>query len=413
MNNGVASTSWPQRILGPVTTIAIAQLLATSLWFSANSAADSLMLNWSLTAADIGWLTSAVQAGFIVGTLIIAFSGLAERYRASSIFVISAVVGAIFNASFVFFSEGLLSGVVFRFLVGLALAGVYPMGMKLIVKWAPAHTGLAMGLLVAMLTLGSALPHGLRALGAELPWQVVIFASSGLALLGAWLIFGLGEERSQGSNKTRTKPKLTFSAHTVFSLFKIRRFRAAAWGYFGHMWELYAFWTILPLVVSKTPLVSHFPLVGVAGLSFLFISMGAIGCILGGIFSRYFGSTVIALVALSTSGMCALIFILFWQDISPISLALILSVWGMSVIADSPQFSTMSAKACPQDLVGTALTIQNAIGFTITIISISATTTLFDLIGLDAIWLLVPGPVLGLLGFTVVSRSRRILYQPK
>ena len=159
------------RRLGPVATIALAQLFGTSLWFSANSATDTLMTSWQISAADIGWLTNAVQGGFILGTMIMALGGLAERYRASLIFVVSAACGALFNACFAWFSEGLASGIVFRFLVGLSLAGIYPVGMKLIVSWAPERTGQALAQLVAMLTLGTALPHALREAGADLPWQ--------------------------------------------------------------------------------------------------------------------------------------------------------------------------------------------------------------------------------------------------
>ncbi|MBW6389658.1 MFS transporter [Halomonas sp. Y3S6] len=396
----------PRSDTWPVATIAIAQLFGTSLWFSANSAADDLMRTWHVSAADIGWLTSAVQVGFILGTLTMALGGLADRYRASRIFVCCALAGALFNAGFALLSEGLASALAFRFLVGLSLAGIYPVGMKLIVSWAPERTGQALAQLVAMLTLGTALPHGLREVGAELPWQTIILASSGLALLGAVMIRWLGDIPhlpDARQRKTSLDPE-TGRRPIVLDAFRIHRFRAAALGYFGHMWELYAFWTVVPLLVSQTVLASRYGALGVSGMAFTIIGVGALGCVVGGWLSRRIGSARVALGALASSGVCALVFALFWQALPAIALGLLLLVWGATVIADSPQFSALSAQACPRELVGAALAIQNSIGFAITVVSIAATTTLFERVGLHAAWLLVPGPIVGLLGFAWATR---------
>src|SRR5215831_3975060 len=177
----------------PVATIAIAQLFGTSLWFSANSAAPDLMRAWGISVSGIGLLTNAVQLGFILGTMSFALSGLADRFPASQIFAVSACSGALFNACFAFFSHGLASAAVFRFLVGICLAGIYPIGMKLVVSWEPKQTGAALAYLVGMLTLGTALPQGVRFIGAQWNWQAVILSSSGLAIAGAALIFSLGD----------------------------------------------------------------------------------------------------------------------------------------------------------------------------------------------------------------------------
>src|ERR1700726_4320500 len=177
----------------PVATIAIAQLLATSLWFSANSAADDLRRAWGASVSDIGLLTSAVQLGFILGTLVFALSGFADRFPASRIFPVCALLGAAFNAGFAWLSTGIASGAAFRFGVGICLAGIYPIGMKLIVSWVPARTGSALAYLVAMLTIGTALPHALRLIGATWRWQYVIGSSSVLAALAALLIYLLGD----------------------------------------------------------------------------------------------------------------------------------------------------------------------------------------------------------------------------
>nr|WP_300314675.1 MFS transporter [Halomonas sp.] len=399
-----AGHSWQLR--WPVATIAIAQLLGTSLWFSANSAADDLMEIWHISAADIGWLTSSVQGGFIFGTLVLALGGLADRYRASRVFVCSAVAGALFNAGFAWFSEGLASAMVFRFLVGVSLAGIYPMGMKLIVSWVPEGTGQALAQLVAMLTLGTALPHALREVGATLPWQYVILASSGLALLGALLIHLLGDgpHLPDARQRKALASAMAGSRSGVLQVFKISRYRAAAWGYFGHMWELYAFWALVPLWVARSVLPSEYPWLGVSGMAFAIIGIGALGCVIGGLLSRRIGSAKVALGALASSCACAVVFALFWRDLPAAALGMLLLVWGVTVVADSPQFSALSAQACPRELVGAALAIQNSIGFAITVISIAATSALFEHIGLDAAWLLVPGPVIGLLGFALASR---------
>ncbi|WP_241984183.1 MFS transporter [Aliidiomarina sedimenti] len=392
----------PKR-LDPVLVISLAQLFGTSLWFSANSAGNDLMQSLQLTPTGIGWLTSAVQAGFVLGTLVVALSGIADRWRASTIFVASAIAGALFNVLFAWFADGLSSALILRFLVGLSLAGIYPIGMKLVVSWAPERTGAALAQLLAMLVLGTALPHGLREVGADLPWQWIITASSVLALFAALLIHLLGDgpyANGQLSAPTKAQGKPL----GVMDAFRIRGFRAAAVGYFGHMWELYAFWTLVPLLLARSRLVDSYPMLSISLMSFAIIAMGAIGCLLGGSLSKRVGSARVALSALACSGICALIFALGWRDLPELLLALLLLVWGASVSADSPQFSSMSAQACPPQLVGTALAIQNSIGFAITMVSIAAAMALFEHVGIDAVWLLVPGPVLGLAGYMYIMR---------
>jgi MFS family permease len=392
--NSPTSSSVPFPRSHPVATIAVAQLFGTSLWFSANSAAPDLMRAWSIGVSGIGFLTNAVQLGFIIGTSVFALSGLADRFPASRIFVVSALLGATFNGCFAIFSHGLLSAAFFRFLVGICLAGIYPIGMKLVVSWAPRRTGSALAYLVGMLTLGTALPQGVRFLGARWNWQDVILSSSGLAVAGGCLIFFLGDGPHLA---IRPQPGVK-SMGGVLAAFRSDSLRAAALGYFGHMWELYTFWTLVPLILGVAERTRGQDL-SVPGLAFAIISVGALGCIVGGFMSRRVGSASVAAVALAISGLCCLIVAVGWRQLSPNAFLVLLVVWGAAVVADSPQFSALSAHAAPANLVGAVLALQNSIGFAITIASIWLATTLFSRLGLSVAWVLLPGPVLGLIGF--------------
>lgn len=373
--------------------ITFAQLFGTSLWFSANSAAANLIQEWHITVADIGWLTNAVQAGFILGTFLIAFTGFADRFKASSIFTGAALLGAFFNLCFAWLAQGLIDGMIYRFCVGLCLAGIYPIGMKLIVQWAPHRAGAVLALLVAMLTLGTALPHALNGLSANLNWHYVITFSSILASVAALLVFILGDDQSVQVVKKR------ISTENAFQVFKIKKLKASALGYFGHMWELYAFWTMLPLFIAHSGVLKALGLSNVPLATFLIMACGAVGCLLGGYWSKTYGSDRVAMGALFLSGLSCLIFAFAWRYLPAWSLLIVLIVWSASVIADSPQFSALASVACPPEKLGAALSIQNSIGFAITIVSIASTTYAFDQIGLDSAWILLLGPVLGILGF--------------
>ncbi|MGB9496239.1 MAG: MFS transporter, partial [Azonexus sp.] len=283
----------------PVPVIVIAQLFGTSLWFSANSAADDLIRSWGIAPADIGTLTNAVQLGFILGTLSFAVSGLADRYAASRIFAVCALLGAFFNAAFALFASDMASGVPLRFAVGVCLAGVYPLGMKLVVSWVPERAGAALAQLVGMLTLGTALPHGIRLAGAGWSWQATILVSSGLALIAAAMILRLGD----GPHLRRRHDAPPLRLGRVFYAFSVREFRASALGYFGHQWELYAFWTLVPSLLVLSGLAAARSSM-LSGLSFAIIGIGALGCVLGGWWSRRAGSARVAATALGLSALC-------------------------------------------------------------------------------------------------------------
>lgn len=376
----------------PVPVIVVAQLFGTSLWFSANSAADDLIRAWGIAPADIGTLTNAVQLGFILGTLTFAISGLADRYPASRIFAVCALLGALCNAAFALFASGMTLGIPLRFAVGFCLAGVYPLGMKLVVSWVPERAGAALAQLVGMLTLGTALPHGIRLAGAGWSWQATILVSSGLAVAAAAMIFTLGD----GPHLKRRHDAPPLRLGRVFYAFTIREFRASALGYFGHQWELYAFWTLVPALV----VLSGLAMPGssrLSGLSFAVIGIGALGCILGGWWSQRIGSARVAATALALSALCCAVFP--FVDGWPVWVKIgLLLLWGASVVADSPHFSALSARACAPEIVGSALAFQNSIGFAITMLSIHLGTAWIGDWGTTIAWLLLPGPLLGLLG---------------
>jgi len=385
----------------PVPVIVVAQLFGTSLWFSANSAADDLIRTWGVAPAAIGTLTNAVQLGFILGTLSFAVSGLADRYAASRIFAVCALLGALFNAAFALFATDLASGIPLRFAVGLCLAGVYPLGMKLVVSWVPERAGAALAQLVGMLTLGTALPHGIRLAGAGWSWQATILVSSALALIAAALIFRLGD----GPHLKRRHDAPPLRLGRVFHAFSRREFRASAFGYFGHQWELYAFWTLVPALIVLAGLATPAS-PSLSGLSFAVIGIGALGCIAGGLWSGRIGSARVAAVALAVSAACCAAFPLTagWPDWARLALLLL---WGASVVADSPHFSALSARACPPEIVGSALAFQNSLGFAITMISIHLGTAWIGEWGTNIAWLLLPGPLLGLIGLYPLWRAAK------
>ena len=384
---GQAERSFLTRLVLP--GLVLAQLMGTSLWFSASAALPSLIRDWGLTPSDGGLLISAVQVGFIAGTLLFALTNISDILPASKVFLTSAVIGAVVNVLFAYSSTHLAEAVAYRFITGLALAGIYPVGMKVVVSWAPGGIGNALGWLIGALTLGTASPFLIAALGADLPWRTVIMVSSLLAVFSGVLVAWIGE----GPNLTVARK---VSLPMIVRVFRYTGYRRAAFGYFGHMWELYAFWVISPLLVRAAlePLGLDTPRWVSLG-AFAVIGIGAVGCIGGGLLSGRMGSRMVASVSMAVSGaMCLLAPLLF--AVHPWLFLAGLLVWGVFVVSDSAQFSALAALSCPQQYVGTALTLMNSVGFAITIVSIEWASRLFSGIGPEVAWLLAPGPLLGL-----------------
>ena len=381
----------------PILLIVLAQMFGTSLWFSTNGVLKQIEQIWSLSASDLGLLTNSVQFGFIIGTLLFSVTGFADKFKPSRIVMLCCFLGATSNI-LIIFEEISFTFVIFsRLVVGVALAGIYPIGMKLIITWDPQKAPNTLGLLVGMLVLGSSLPYLIRALGVSFDWHYTIILTSGLCSIAGATIYLIGDGPHLVTNE-----KPAFRLLDQFKeLLKNRKYIASAVGYFGHMWELYAFWTCVPILIaiSVSQHQIHNQEFTVSLLSFLIIGLGFISCVLGGLLAKSLTSSRVASLSLAASLSICLIYplmgnIFFFLDL------FLLMLWGFFVISDSPQFSAISASVCPQHLVGTALTTQNCIGFSISMITIFLTTSFYETLGTHFVWILLPGPVLGLFFFS-------------
>jgi MFS family permease len=382
-------TKIPKWIL-PV--IVISQFCCTSLWFAGNAVMGDLVSNFNLDAGALGHLTSAVQFGFISGTLIFALLMVADRFPPSRVFLISAIVASLFNLGTLLQSNELAGLIVFRFLTGFFLAGIYPIGMKIAADYYEKGLGKSLGFLVGALVLGTAFPHLLKGFTGVLPWRVVIMITSGLATVGGLLIWLLVP------NGPFRKPSQKLDFFALFKIFEKRDFRAAAFGYFGHMWELYAFWAFVPFMLTTYAALFPETQLNIPFLSFLIIGIGGLACVLGGYISQDLGTKKTAAIALSLSGLCCVVSPLFFLIDTAYLFIGFLIFWGMVVIADSPLFSTLVASNTIPESKGTALTIVNSIGFAITILSIQLLNILQVIINPSYVYIILAlGPVLGLM----------------
>jgi len=381
----------PARIL-PV--IIASQFAGTSLWFAGNAVLGDLQRQWGLAPDTLGYVTSAVQFGFISGTLVFAFLAVADRYSPRLVFFLCALAGAVANLGVLAASGGLAPLLLCRFATGFFLAGIYPVGMKIASGWYRTGLGNALGFLVGALVLGTAFPHLLKAIGQAWPWQHVLIGVSLVAALGGLLMFFLVPDGPYLAKAAKFDPA------ALATVFASKGFRASALGYFGHMWELYAFWAFVPVVLAARASQHDAPL-----WSFIVIAAGALGCVGGGLVSLREGSARVAFAQLAASGACCLASPLLLLAPPAIVLAF-LAFWGIAVVGDSPQFSALNAANAPREAVGSALTIANCIGFAVTIGSIQLLNALAGALPVEYLFLLLaPGPALGLLALRPLLRA--------
>jgi MFS family permease len=380
--------------------ISICELFALSIWFSASAILPELKVAWSLNSFTSSWVTSSVQIGFIVGALISSFLGIADRYNSRKVFAISALLGALINGLLIFVSQAWI-GFFIRFLTGMTLAGVYPTAVKLISTRYPNQRGMAIGTLIGALTLGSALPHMIVTFFGDINWKGVIITSSSLALLSAVVMYLFVLDTPAASKRSKV------SLHLIKKVMKNKRVMLANYGYFGHMWELYAMWTWLPAFLTANFSV-YYPEQALmySGLwSFLIIGVaGALGCVLGGYAADKMGKPRLTIIAMVTSGVCAIL-IGFTLQLSIWFTIAIALIWGITVIADSAQFSAIVTEYSSEEYTGTALTFQMAIGFFVTVLSINLLPIVQSYIGWKWVFILLSiGPVLGVISMLKLKK---------
>ncbi|MFT4733752.1 MAG: MFS family permease [Algoriphagus sp.] len=377
--------------------IIFSQFCCASIWFATNGILTDLAICFNFGKESLADLTSAVQFGFIAGTLLLAFFTISDRFSPSKVFFVSALLGAAFNLATLVSTNNLQSLIGLRFVTGICLAGIYPVGMKI----AADHYDKGLGKSLGLLVLGTAFPHFINLLSASIHWEIVILLTSGLALSGGILMLAYVPD---GPYK---KPSQKTDLRAFFNVFKQKTFRSAAFGYFGHMWELYTFWAFVPFILSFYSDTNHLD-IDIQLWSFLIIGIGAPACVLSGYISEKVGSKKVATISLFLSCICCIVSPLFFQSSNFLILSLFLLFWGFTVMADSPLFSTLVAHNAPTDKKGTALTMVNSIGFAITIISLQVLAFLKNQIPFRYLFLVLAiGPFMGLISLTK-AKSRAL-----
>lgn len=369
-----------------LTKIILAQFLCTTVWFAVNAA----LIQELQFRNVISTYVMSTQLGFILGTLVYAVKGLPDKFSPSKLFTLSAVFAAILNFSFVFTTQVDYLSIVVRLGVGFFLAGVYPVGMKICADYFPASIGKALGFLVGALVLGTALPHLLQYLSFHINWKWVIYGTSFLCMIGGVLIGSLADGPFR-----KSAPQFQFTALQL--AFSNKKFKQAALGYFGHMWELYTFWFFVPYILMQLlqKQDAHISL-----YAFIIIAFGAIGCIIAGILTKFLSAKKIAFVLLLLSGICCVVvpYAVAWPFYYQIAFMIF---WGIAVVADSPMYSSLVALHAPAEYKGAALTLVNCIGFALTIFSIALMKIwMDDADELSNFQFLAIGPFLGLVAMT-------------
>lgn len=382
--------------------IVLSQFFCTSLWFAGNAVIGDMAKEFHLQPGFLAYLSSAVQLGFIAGTLVFALLSISDRFSPSKVFFACAMIGAIINLGVAIAGISPLTLLTFRLVTGFFLAGIYPVGMKIAADHYEKGLGKSLGFLVGALVIGTSFPHFLKFAMTGLPWRYLVFATSTLAAIGGLAMLLLVPDGPYRKAGQTIQPALFLQG------FKNRPFRAAAFGYFGHMWELYTFWVFVPVILTSYKTYYHLQAFNVPLLSFLIIVAGSVACVLSGLLSQRFGAKRVATVALTLSCLCCLLSPLMLFNASMPAFLCFMLIWSTSVIADSPLFSTLVAGNAPAESKGTALTIVNSIGFAITIISIQFLSAVHTAANARYIFMfLAIGPVLGLIALCPKSNRKK------
>ena len=370
--------------------IVLSQFFCSSLWFAGNSIVNELSLAFGFSESNVSNISAFLQFGFISGTLAYALLALSDRFSPSKVFFISALLGAASNALILFQFNTLESVLFFRFLTGFFLAGIYPVGMKLAADYFDKGLGKSLGFLVGALVLGTAFPHFLKIMSFIPSWELVIIWTSGLTVIGGLLIFFLVPD---GPFRKIGEP---IQLSTISTIFKNKEYKSASTGYFGHMWELYTFWVFVPAILTYFQTIHEFEL-NIPLWSFIIIGVGSLACICSGFISPLIGPKKVAQYALIISFLCCLLspFFLVIESF-PLFISFLL-IWGFAVIADSPMLATLVAQSAPAENKGTALTIVNCIGFSMTILSIQLLSYLQTIIDIQYLFVVLAiGPLFSL-----------------
>jgi MFS family permease len=377
----------------------LAVVLSLTTWFSATAIIPELTQEWQLNTTQSAWLTNGVQAGFVIGALGSSILGLGDRWRLNLMMAGSALLAASANL-LLLLEPAPLGAILARVLTGVALSGVYPPAIKMMATWFNTQRGLALGLLIGALTLGSSLPHLVRAFGAGVEWQAVVVITSLCSVMAA-LIFGFALKEGPYSFA-----RTVIKSCQIGSLLRDRPVMLANIGYFGHMWELYAMWGWFLAYARQAGHADNMAFEGNTSLlTFFVVAVGVVGATLGGFFADRIGRCNTTSIAMAISGCSALVIGFVFEGPPWLFIAVAL-IWGMSVIADSAQFSAAVTELSSPDKVGSALAFQMGVGFAITIIAIWIVPVAAAALG-SWRWvflILVPGPVLGIIAMITLRR---------